>query len=136
MTNPYAPPNQQLAVEVYVFDLHASLAFYERVGFQLVRDEGGFAELIWPDGGSVLMLEQVADQPQPPAKPVANLRILVPDVDAYRITAAKMGLAVLNELADRDYGLRDFTVAGPDGIALRFASQLPDDRPGPPRDAD
>jgi catechol 2,3-dioxygenase-like lactoylglutathione lyase family enzyme len=126
MTNPYAPPNQQLAVEIAVGDLQASLAFYQRVGFQLVRDEGGFAELTWPDGGSVLMLEQVAGQPQPPATPVANLRILVPDVDAYRTIAEEMGAAVLIEIADRDYGLRDFTMAGPDGIALRFASRLPD----------
>jgi hypothetical protein len=29
-------------------------------------------------------------------------------------------------VADRDYGLRDFTVLDPDGFGLRFASRLPD----------
>ncbi len=36
-----------------------------------------------------------------------------------------MNLTVVKEIADRDYGLRDFTVVSPDGIGLRFASRLP-----------
>jgi hypothetical protein len=49
---------------------------------------------------------------------------MVADVDRYWRLAAQMDLPVIRPIADRYYGLRDFTVLGPDGVALRFASNL------------
>jgi hypothetical protein len=31
---------------------------------------------------------------------------------------------LFKEIDDRYYGLRDFTMAGPDGVAIRFATEL------------
>ena len=121
----YVPLEEQLAVEIFVRDLAVSLAFYRRVGFELLRAEERFAELRWPDGGSILMLEQLDGLPEAPAFPVANIPVMVPDVDAYRALAMEMGARIVTELKDRYYGLRDFTMDGPDGIALRFATLLP-----------
>jgi hypothetical protein len=38
--------------------------------------------------------------------------------------ANKMGAQILSPIEDRYYGLRDFIIAGPDGLGLRFASWL------------
>lgn len=38
--------------------------------------------------------------------------------------AQKMGAQVLRSLENRSYGLRDFTIVGPDGLGLRFATRL------------
>jgi hypothetical protein len=49
---------------------------------------------------------------------------MVPDVDNYWALAQKIGAQVLRPLENRSYGLRDFTIAGPDGFGLRFATRL------------
>ena len=43
-------------------------------------------------------------------------------VDALYRRAREGGVAIANEIADRDYGLRDFIIEDPDGFRLRFAS--------------
>ena len=58
---------------------------------------------------------------EPPAAPQANVRVMVPDVDAWWRRATGMGARVLAPIADRYYGLRDFTIADPDGFGIRFA---------------
>jgi catechol 2,3-dioxygenase-like lactoylglutathione lyase family enzyme len=115
---------EQLVVELYVRDFKASCKFYQAFGFQMVRDEGDFAELQWED--ALLFLEADPNAPPPPSFPVGNIRILVPNVDDYWTLSQQMGVQVIRPLENRYYGLRDFTIAGPDGLALRFATRLPD----------
>jgi len=50
---------------------------------------------------------------------------MVPDVDACWKKVLDLGAHVIKEIGDRDYGLRDFTIAGPDGIGLRFGTRIP-----------
>ena len=75
-------------------------------------------------GRSRLFLEQIPGQPAPPKTLVANIRIMVPDVDRYGKLCSDLKLPVVKPIAHRDYGLSDFTVVSPDGIGLRFASWL------------
>lgn len=118
----YVPANEQLAVEIYVRDLRSSLSFYEKLGFKLLRQEPAFAELAWED--SRLMLEEFKQMPSPPPFPVANIRVMVPNVDECRALAKQLGARIFREIGDRYYGLRDFTLVGPDGIGIRFATEL------------
>lgn len=122
-TTKYALAHEQLVVEIYVRDLRLSLAFYQKLGFKLLRQESDFAELAWED--SRLMLEEFKQMPSPPLFPLANIRVMVPNVDDYRQLAKEIGARIFRELGDRDYGLRDFTLVGPDGIGIRFATELP-----------
>lgn len=118
----YVEASEQLIVEIYVRDVKRSTAFFEQLGFAVVRREPTFVELGWDD--SRLYLEQLPDQPNPPATIVANIRIMVSDVDRYWKLCQEMKLPVKRAIGDRYYGLRDFTVVAPDGIGLRFASKL------------
>jgi uncharacterized glyoxalase superfamily protein PhnB len=51
---------------------------------------------------------------------------MVPNVDQYWNLAIEKGAKILSTIENRYYGLRDFTIAGPDGLALRFATWLKD----------
>jgi catechol 2,3-dioxygenase-like lactoylglutathione lyase family enzyme len=119
----YVEPTEQLVVEVFVRDMQRSKAFYLELGFELVEDRGQFVDLAWE--GHHLYLDERDDLPQlQPGVPMANVRIMVPDVDAYWARAVAGEAQVLAPIADRDYGLRDFNILDPDGVGLRFASRL------------
>ncbi len=113
------PPGEQLVLAVYVQDLEKSCRFFTDFGFLVSRRDGPFVELRWED--SLLFLVERPDA-EPPLKPVGNVRVMVPDVDALYERARQLGYPVVTPLGDRYYGLRDFVVAGPDGIHLRFAA--------------
>jgi catechol 2,3-dioxygenase-like lactoylglutathione lyase family enzyme len=120
--NSHSDVYEQLVIELYVRDFKASCEFYQAFGFQMIRDEGDFAELQWED--ALLFLEANPKALPPPPFPVGNIRILVPNVDDYWTLSQQMGEQVIRPLENRYYGLRDFTIAGPDGLALRFATRL------------
>lgn len=124
---------EQLVVEVTVRDLGRSLALYEALGFTLERRDGGFAALRW--GERRLFLDECADLPPLDGPARANVRVIVPDVDAVWKVARSLGLVVERPTADRYYGLRDFTVLDPDGFGLRFAS-VREPSPAPPAGTD
>lgn len=113
---------EQLVVEIMVTDLDRSIGFYTSLGFTLERRDAGFVALRWE--GRRLFLDQRSDLPSPSGPARANVRILTSDVDSVWAVAQTLGLPVEQPIADRYYGLRDFTVLDPDGFGLRFASPL------------
>jgi len=128
---PYVDPTEQLVAEIVVKDIKRSVSFYRHLGFELLRDGGDFVELTWESHR--LFLAEVsafqnpaAVQPSPPLFPPANVRVMVPDVDEYWALALEIGAPVIIPIGDRYYGLRDFTIADPDGFGVRFASTLPE----------
>ena len=116
--------------EIVVRDIKLSTAFYRRLGFSLLRDGGDFVELTWEDHR--LFLAEVsafdgADQVESPARrqfPAANTRVMVPNVDDCWQLARESNARIVVPIGDRYYGLRDFTIADPDGFGVRFASVL------------
>jgi len=126
----YVHPTEQLVTEILVRDIRRSRDFYLRLGFELLRDGGDFIELTWEDHR--LFLAELsafhdvhdADVPAPPGFPLANVRVMVPNVDDSWRLANAIGARIVVPIADRYYGLRDFTIADPDGFGVRFASTL------------
>ena len=119
---PYVPPTEQLVVEVYARDLARSLEFYRALGFEIQSIANDFVVLAWEN--HQFFLEPRPDLPAPIDQPQANVRIMVPDVDTYWAIAQQIGARVIKSIEDRYYGLRDFTIADPDGLGLRFGSRL------------
>ena len=123
----YVEPTEQLVTAMFVRDIGRSVEFYRKLGFELVRDDGGFVELAWE--GHLLFLNdeyrnELSDSPAGPVQ--VNIRVMVPNVDDYWELAQEMGARVVWPIADRGYGLRDFMVADPDGFGVRFATNLSD----------
>jgi len=134
--NRYVEPTEQLVTEIVVRDIRRSTAFYRQLGFSLLRDAGDFVELTWEDHrlflaeASAFQGVDPAGPPTPLAFPVANVRVMVPRVDEQWRLARESGARIVAPIGDRYYGLRDFTIADPDGFGVRFASLLdtPTDR--------
>jgi uncharacterized glyoxalase superfamily protein PhnB len=63
------------------------------------------------------------DSPLAPIPPgVGSVYIVAEDVDALFARATAAGAKVLRELADTDYGSRDFVVADPEGVIWSFGT--------------
>ncbi|PWT92927.1 MAG: hypothetical protein C5B54_02710 [Acidobacteria bacterium] len=128
--NRYVDSTEQLVTEIFVKNIRESTNFYRRLGFDLLRDGGDFVELIWEDHRfflaeiSALQGIDSVQLPPRPKFPVANVRVMVADVDHYWKVANDIGAEIIIPIGDRYYGLRDFTIADPDGFGIRFASTL------------
>lgn len=112
----------QLAIELRVADLAASIAFYSDVGLVLERRTAGFAAMRIDD--RYLLLSETPGAQVGPNPP--NLRIFVEDIDAALARTRALGWPMKYGLADHGYGLRDFTVTDPDGLEVRFAALSPE----------
>ena len=110
----------QGVVEVVGPDLDRSIAFYRTLGFEVARRTGPFA--VMHRQGQRLFLAESPDAPVGPRW--CNLRIMVDDVDALCARLQALGIHPVHAPCDRDYGLRDFVVADPNGFELRFAQAL------------
>jgi catechol 2,3-dioxygenase-like lactoylglutathione lyase family enzyme len=126
----YVDSTEQLVTEIVVRDMKRSVEFYRSLGFELLRDGGDFVELTWEDH-RLFLAELSAFQgiehvvPAPAQRfPSANVRVMVPDVDHYWDLANELGARIVVPIGDRYYGLRDFTIADPDGFGVRFAALL------------
>ena len=119
-------PHEPLVVALYVNDMGEAVSFYSGLGFTVVRDEGTFVELRWNDA-PLFLVEMVGVAPAP-ARRFGDLRIMVPDVDRYWDLARQQGLRIIRPIQSRSYGLRDFIISGPGGLAIRFASRLSDEQ--------
>src|SRR5215470_19794755 len=113
----YVDSTEQLVTEIVVRDIKRSTEFYRRLGFALLRDGGDFVELTWEDH-RLFLAEPSAfrgvdhgKMPAPPPFPVANIRVMVSRVDDHWQRAREIGARIVIPIADRYYGLRDFTIA-------------------------
>ncbi len=118
------------APELFVSDVEETVRFWvDRLGAERVRLE--------PRSFGVLRVESsivfVAHESHYAAmggtlgdrRGVAlDVRIVVADVDAVHRRVRAAGVEIVHDIADRDYGLRDFIVRDPNGFRIRFASPL------------
>jgi catechol 2,3-dioxygenase-like lactoylglutathione lyase family enzyme len=120
----YVPPKEQLVLEIFSSDLTAAHRFYtETLNFRTIRTSPTFIVVQYEDSLLYLCCDSHAPRP-PPGTFAANIRIMVNDVDAVWNRLQGLKVETLLGIEDREYGLRDFTVAGPDGIAIRFGSRI------------
>jgi catechol 2,3-dioxygenase-like lactoylglutathione lyase family enzyme len=126
-----ATPSEPLvptAPELFVRDVERSVAFYtERLGFTVLRKEPDFAVIALGQSHVLIAAEAHTSGEWLKAGPRGigmNTRIMVGDVDAVYQRARAAGVPIVQDIADRYYGLRDFIIVDPDGFCLRFASPV------------
>jgi catechol 2,3-dioxygenase-like lactoylglutathione lyase family enzyme len=111
---------EQGVVEIICVDLDPMLEFYLDLGFRIERQSDSFAVLC---GYSIrLFLEE--NPKASTGKRWVNIRLLVANIDLVRKYVREIGIACTEEIADRSYGIRDFTVADPSGLDIRFAQVM------------
>jgi catechol 2,3-dioxygenase-like lactoylglutathione lyase family enzyme len=128
----YVASTEQLVTEIVVKDIQRSTKFYRELGFEILRNAGDFVELTWEDHqlyiAELSAYHDIASDdvklPGPPKFPLANIRIMVPNVDDYWKLVKEMEAQIVIPIADRYYGLRDFIISDPDGFGVRFATSF------------
>ena len=124
-----------ITVELFVPEVESAVRFYtDKLGFELLRMESGNIGGRAAASFAVLALERAAlliahkslegGLAMPPGGGNIDIRIVIEDVDSVYRRARDNGVDIVQEIAERDYGLRDFIVRDPNGFRLRFASPL------------
>ena len=122
----------RVAPEFFVPDVDDAVQFYtDRLGFHVWRiqrevERAVFAVLTF-ERAVVMFAHDILYAGGPPsgARGVGvSTRLMVGDVDAVYRRCQENGITVVHDIADRGYGLRDFTIEDLNGFRLRFASPL------------
>ena len=113
----------RLAASAFTRDIQAAYAFYSDVlGFKKAFENGdpvGF--MILEKDGAELHLSLVKDH-KPSTTNIAHL--MVDDVDALHDALVAAGVRIIKGLDDKDYGLRAFVFADPDGNRIDVGQPL------------
>ncbi|KPF72174.1 glyoxalase [alpha proteobacterium AAP81b] len=107
----------RLAAGIGVSDMARALAFYTGVlGFEAVFQNGDpvIFTILERDAAELHLL--LAPGHRGPAFNVAHL--FVDDVDALHASCVAAGVTIVKTLADKDYGMRAFVIADPDGNCI------------------
>jgi lactoylglutathione lyase len=115
-----------LRLEIFPADLDRTVAFYERLGFELVRLDDGpprYAALRLGDV-RVGAAEAPAVDPTRRAYPAGTeIVIEVDDLDELRERVVSAGIDLVEDVQERPWGLTDFRLTDPDGYYYRFTTR-------------
>jgi uncharacterized glyoxalase superfamily protein PhnB len=112
-------------------DAPAAIAFLTALGFTetlVVPGEGGreiaHAELVWPEGGAVMLGSAVPDQGPFAARPTGagSTYVVTADPAAALERATALGATVVRPMQDEDYGSTGFSIADPEGNHWSFGT--------------
>ena len=134
---PGGPPSEGrrgvTGVELHVADIEASLAFYETLGFQVIRRWEDWVRLDRDGAELVLMGDAYVRShdhyftpylDRSPRGVGVEVTVEVEDVDAVYAAAVAAGLRMVKPIQDRAWKARDFRLADPDGFFIRVSSTL------------
>ncbi len=117
-----------LVPELFVRDVTASVAFYrDRLRFSVIERHSDFAIIAF--GSAFLLLADSSLYKPSPDRLVErrgagiDLRLMVDDADVHYREFLTAGVEIIDPIADRDYGLRDFIICDLDGYRLRYATR-------------
>lgn len=120
-------------------DAHALIDFLvEKIGFLRTAvysdgDQVAHCQLDWPEGGGVMLGSYKPDAKwsRPPGS--FGCYVVTDDVDGLYERVKAAGVTLVQDIADQDYGNRDFTISDPEGNLWCFGVYRGEPAPSAPR---
>lgn len=119
---PFVPRAPTVNPILPVVDMNVSIAFYERLGFDVHRYDDGYA---WVRHCGWEFLHLAGGGEVDPASNHAAAYVHVDDPDAWRAAMAAAAPDVdLGVVSDRPWGMREFEFTDPAGSLVRIGTNL------------
>ncbi|MGD7003064.1 VOC family protein [Corynebacterium halotolerans] len=101
--------------------------FLKNLGFEegvLIADgqHVQHSEMVWPEGGRLMVCTARPDDPDMQPAGVGNIYIVTDNPDRVHDRAVNAGVEITVQLQNTDYGSRDFGVRTPDGHTVSFGT--------------
>lgn len=105
----------------HVSDLEVACAFFEQIGFtrEWTWGEPAYYAGLYSASDHVVHLQQKENVPQA----AAGLYLQVDGVEAIYAACQAAGLPIAHPLSVQRYGMRDFSITGPDGVYVTFGEE-------------
>lgn len=122
------PPPPTIWPTLQATDARALIAFYvEAFGFAETAvygdgDRVDHAQLDWPEGGGIMLGSHKPDAECSRSPGTFGAYVVTDRVDEVYARAVRAGARVVRELAEQDYGSREFSVADPEGNLWSFGT--------------
>ena len=101
-------------------------AFGFRTHFSVPGEKGGIAHAELQLGSGMIMLGSMRKRdPKNPWATEPGLYVHVENIDAHYARSRKAGAEIVRELADTEYGSREYSVRDPEGHLWSFGTYLP-----------
>lgn len=127
MNTPQHQPAPTVWPTLQARDAHALIEFLvDTLGFRktLVVDGGdgqvAHAQLDWPEGGGIMLGSHKPHSEWSVTPGTCGMYVVTADVDGLYRRVKDAGTKIVRELADQDYGNREFAVADPEGNLWSF----------------
>jgi hypothetical protein len=116
--DPLSPPTVKPVLPVH--DMGDGDGFYERLGFDVERFDSNYS--IVGHSGHELFHLQVSDDFDRHSNPT-SMYLHVSDAERWHTNWQDAGVSV-GEIADREWGMREFSMTDPSGNTLRVGNNL------------
>ncbi len=109
---------------IRVSDLEAGVKFFESIGFETTFKWGDppfYAVMVLSDNENYGLHLHRQDNVSPDG---VGLYFISDDVDEIYARVQELGHSIIDPIADQPYGMRDFTMAGPDDIPVSVGKEI------------
>lgn len=126
MNTPENAPPPTVWPTLQARDAHALIDFLvDTFGFRKAAvyadgDQVAHAELAWPEGGGIMLGSHKPDAEWSREPGTCGTYVVTDQVDALYKRVIDSGATIMRELADQDYGNREFAAADPEGNLWSF----------------
>ncbi|MEM9324492.1 MAG: VOC family protein [Bacteroidota bacterium] len=104
-----------------VKDVAACMAFYhQKLGFDVSFQWGDPVDYVVLKAGDISLHLSKREDGQSPSKSHVALLIFVTDIDTLYDRMVTNGVRIVSEIGNRDYQMRDFDIADPEGHIISF----------------
>ncbi|GAA2354363.1 VOC family protein [Saccharopolyspora halophila] len=93
-------------------------------------DTVAHAQLDWPEGGGVMLGSYDPDRDWSRKPGTAGMYVVTDDPDALYRRVRDAGVDIVQDIADQDYGNREFVIRDPEGNLWSFGYYRGEPRPG------